>query len=69
MAKNNPVINHTKIIAYAIQHIEAELAKQAKICEGNPAGDALMEHFNAMYAPELDALKQMYFFETGVEYV
>ena len=69
MAKNKPIINHTKILCYAILHLEDEIATMKKRCEGNPVGEEMLKHFLEQFNPELDALKELYRIETGVEYV
>jgi hypothetical protein len=69
MAKNRPIINHTKIIVYAIHHIESELESMKKRCEGVPGAESILQAFVDQYTPELEGLKEMYRIETGVEYV
>lgn len=56
MAKKNnaPLITHTEIIHRAIRNIEDEIER--------------MEVLREMYTPKLEALKEMYRFETGIEY-
>lgn len=69
MAKNKPIITHTKTLCYAILHLQNEIKAMEERCEGKPGGEEFLEHFVAQFAPELEALKEMYRIETGVEYV
>lgn len=63
--KTLPIITHTEILTYAIRSLEAEAEKYAKMAEIVPEAKSLAEGLEA----KLDAIKQMYFFETGTEYV
>lgn len=68
MAKNKPIINHTKIICYAILHLQNEIETMRQKCEGKPEAEELLKHFTEQFDPELEALKELYRIETGVEY-
>ena len=66
-----PVITHTEIISRAIRSVKEEIADWRLKCEG-----LAPEHLEAMFnesteglRDKLEALKQMYRFETGTEYV
>lgn len=69
MAKNKPIITHTRVLCYAILYLQSQIDDMKKKCEGTPGCDVLLKGFMDTHAPELDALKEMYRIETGVEYV
>ena len=69
MKKNQPAITHTEIICYAIRHLETEANNMKKRCEGKPELNESLEYFLAQQAPKLEALKELYRIETGVEYI
>lgn len=72
MAKNKPIITHTEILVRAIRSIEDEIDNMKKKCEGRME-EALVKQicddYIAERTPKLDALKEMYRIEVGVEYV
>lgn len=67
--KATPIITHTKILCLAIRCIEKEIDDMKKRCEGMTGVEKLLQDFIDQRTPELAALKEMYRFETGVEYV
>lgn len=69
MAKNKPIITHTKTLCYAILHLQNQIDDMTQRCAGKPGGDEILQHYLEQFTPELEALKEMYRFETGVEYV
>lgn len=70
MAKTKPIITHTEIYARAIRTIEAEIDEWRRRCVGFPQEerDALFNASTEELRSKLAALKEMYRFETGVEY-
>lgn len=68
MSKNKPIMNHTKIIAYAILYAQGELDAMRSKCAATPGSEGLLKMFEAQWEPELEALKTLYKIETGVEY-
>ena len=69
MKKATTIITHTQTLCYAIQHLENGIADMKKRCEGNPSGEEFLKMHLAQFGPQLEALKEMYRMETGVEYV
>ena len=69
MKKTAPVITHTQTLCYAILHLENEIDNMKKRCEGKPGGEEFIKMHLDQFGPQLDALKEMYRIETGVEYV
>lgn len=71
--KTTPIITHNEIICYAIFHIETEIVdwkkrgEQLKEVGNDEIAKMAAEHI-AHLTPKLDALKEMYRFETGHEY-
>lgn len=70
-----PVITHTEILCHAIRDIEAHIAQWHESFASLPEADlsimSAAERTREVCAREigqLDALKQMYLFETGTEY-
>ena len=69
--KNAPIITHTEILARAIRNIQDEIDNMKKRCEGRMEEvlvKQICEDFEAERIPKLEALKEMYRFETGNEY-
>ena len=69
MKKNTPIITHTQTLCYAIKHLENEIDNMKKRCEGKPGGEEFIKMHLEQFGPQLDAIKEMYRIETGVEYV
>ena len=69
MKKTAPVITHTQTLCYAILHLENEIDNMKKRCEGKPGGEEFIKMHLDQFGPQLDALKEMYRIETGVEHV
>ena len=69
MKKTTPVITHTQTLCYAIQHLENGIDEMKKRCEGKPNGEEFIKMHLDQFGPQLEALKEMYRIETGVEYV
>lgn len=70
-----PVITHTEILCYAIRHLESHINQWhesfASLPQDYLAFMSASERTRGICAREigqLDALKQMYLFETGTEY-
>ena len=72
MAKQTtPIITHTEILSRAIRSIEDEISEYRHKCEGLPQ-DIREQMFNAStkeLVMKQTALRTMYLFETGTEYV
>lgn len=66
--KNAPVITHTEVICFAIRHLEHEVEVQEQFCRDNPAAQPMLEHTMKELGPKLEALKEMYRIETGMNY-
>ena len=69
--KNTPIITHKEIICRAIRSIEEEIETMQKRCEGktsDPFVKQLLVTYVSERTPKLDALKTMYYYETGTEY-
>lgn len=67
--KTTPIITHTQTLHYAIRHLEDGIEEMKKRCEGKPGGEEFLKMHLAQFGPQLDALKEMYRIETGVEYI
>lgn len=65
--KNNPTITHTEVICFAIRAIDADMETWRQRCEGLP--EDYFERATEQLRIKLEALKQMYLYETGTEYV
>lgn len=68
MAKNKPIITHTKTLCYAIMYLQGQIDDMKARCEGKPGGEEILQHYVAQFGPELEALKELYRYETGVEF-
>lgn len=66
--KNTPVITHTEILCYAIRNLENEIEEMRKRCEGKPGAEEFLKDTTDRLMPKMDAIKEMYRFETGHEY-
>ena len=69
--KQNPIITHTEIISRAIRSIEEEISEYRRQCDGLPQ-EMREQMFNAStkeLVMKQTALRTMYLFETGTEYV
>ena len=69
--KANPIITQTEIINRAISSIEAEIDDWRKKCECLPDDqkEAMFTASTNELVMKLTALRTMYLFETGTEYV
>jgi hypothetical protein len=69
--KSEPVITHTEIYSRAISTILSEIKSWEDRCEGFPQEqkEDMVSRATAHLLPKLDALKEMYRFECGDEYV
>lgn len=68
--KTAPIITHTEMICYTIRYIEAQIEEWKTRCaqlKGVEVDEIAAEQV-AYLNPKLDALKEMYRFETGQEY-
>lgn len=72
MAKKQPepTITHVEIYSRAIRNILDEIKTWEDRCEGFPQEqkDDMVSRSTAHLRPKLDALKEMYRFESGSEY-
>ena len=69
--KTEPIITHTEILSRAIRSIDEEISECRRKCEGLPQ-DMREQMFNAStkeLVMKQTALRTMYLFETGTEYV
>lgn len=68
--KTTPIITHTEIINRAIHSVKMEIADWHTKCEclPQPQKDEMLEYSTKDLRSKLDALKEMYRFETGTEY-
>ena len=66
--KSTPVITHTEILARAIQSINTEINGWRDKCSGLLDTAALFDSATNELTNKLDALKTMYYFETGTNY-
>ena len=68
--KTTPIITHTEILSRAISSIDAEIADWHRKCEGLPQEqkEAMITISTKELRSKLEALKEMYRIETGVEY-
>lgn len=69
--KTGPIITQTEILSRAIASIEVEIrtAEEAAAATGNtPACQQMLQVYLGERIPKLEALKQMYRYETGAEY-
>ena len=71
MAKTKPIITHTEIYVRAIRTIEAEIDEFRRRCSGFPQeeGEKMFQAATKDLRIKLEALKAMYIYETGAEYV
>ena len=67
--KSEPIITHTQTLCYAILHLENQIGDMKKRCEGKPNGEEFLKMYLDQFGPQIEALKEMYRIETGVEYV
>lgn len=69
--KTTPIITHVEIINRAIHNINMEIADWHAKCEGllQPQKDEMIEYATRDLRSKLEALKEMYRFETGTEYI
>ena len=69
--KANPIITQTEILNRAIRSIEAEIDDWRKKCEILPEDqkDVMFTASTNELSMKLTALRTMYLFETGTEYV
>lgn len=65
---NKPIITQTELICRAIRSIEDEISAHKNQFGGNPSYEAYLGNIVAEHEVKLNALKQMYFFETGTNY-
>lgn len=72
MAKRQqePIITHVEIYSRAIRNILDEIKSWEDRCEGLPQEqkDDMVNGATAHLRPKLDALKEMYRLESGIEY-
>ena len=69
--KATPIITNTEILSRAIRSIDEEISECRRRCDDLPQ-DMREQMFNAStkeLAMKLTALRTMYLFETGTEYV
>ena len=69
--KANPIITNTEILSRAIRSIDEEISECRRRCDGLPQ-EMREQMFNAStkeLVMKQTALRTMYLFETGTEYV
>lgn len=71
MAKTKPIITHTEILVRAIRSIEKEIDEWRRRCAGftQEEGEKMLRAATEDLRIKLEAMKEMYIYETGVEYV
>lgn len=69
MPKSKPIITQTEILCRAIRNIEDEIAAHTKQLGDNPSFEAYLKEYVAEREAKIDALKAMYRFETGRNYI
>ena len=67
--KNNPIIPHTEVICLAINALDVKIREWRSKCPDTDAGFAMFCEATEDLRAKREALKQMYLFETGTEYV
>lgn len=65
--KPEPVITHTELLCLAARTLEADISHWEEACADWPNGAAQAAEICARQIKQLDAIRQMYLFETGVE--
>ena len=63
-----PAITHTETLCYAIYYLEADVRRWEESLAGLPDKEERLAHICERQLTQLNALKQMYLFETGTEY-
>lgn len=63
-----PTITHTETLCFAIRHLEADIGHWEKAIADLPDKEERLAHICERQLAQLEALKQMYLFETGTEY-
>lgn len=68
--KATPIITYTEILNRAIRTVEAEIDEWRRRCSGFPQEEReqMFRRATEVLRSKLDALKEMYRIETGVEY-
>jgi hypothetical protein len=69
MAKTKPIITHVEILCHAIRNIENEIKYQESQLGAIPEFDATLKAYVNERTAKLEALKEMYCFETGTKYI
>lgn len=67
--KNKPIITHTQTLCYAILHLENEIETMRNRFENIPNCESFLKMSLEQFMPQLEAPKEMFRIETGVEYV
>lgn len=63
-----PIITHTETLCFAIRHLESDIEKWEQVLVNQPDAEERLAHICERQLAQLEALKQMYLFETGVTY-
>lgn len=66
--KPTPIITHTETICYAIYYLEKEVNGWRESLADLPDAEERVSIICERQLKQLDALKQMYLFETGTEF-
>ena len=63
-----PIITHTETLCFAIPPLEADIGHWEKALADPPDKEERLARICERQLAQLEALKQMYLFETGTEY-
>jgi hypothetical protein len=63
----DPVLTHTRLLCLAFNALHDEIKHWADALEGQPNAEEALSQICARQYAEMEAIRQMYFFETGVE--
>lgn len=69
MAKKRPapVLTHTELLCYAANWLQRDIDNWRIACADLPNGEEQARMICERQLKQLDAIRQMYFFETGTE--
>ena len=65
--KPTPAITHIELLCYAANWLSADIAHWTEACAGMPNADEQVKMICERPIRQLDAIRQMYFLETGTE--
>ena len=65
--KPEPALTHTGLLCLAARALEGDIRKWAEACADSPDGEEMLQHICAVPIRQLEAIRQMYYLETGEE--